>query len=185
MQPPMSQRPPSILQLLSGGDRRSIGHSELVVKRILANRRVVRDVVAALFDRSPIVRMRAADALEKVTRSQPQLLTPYKRELLAAAQHIKQQEVRWHIGPMLGRLSLTPWERQRVAKILAAWLRTDSSALVRVFALQALADLSLKDFHIRKQTLQRLRLEKDSESPAVRSRAARLLAELLKKPKKR
>ncbi len=41
-----------------------------------------------------LVRMRAADATEKITRNNPHLLRPYRREILGLMAEAKQQELR-------------------------------------------------------------------------------------------
>jgi hypothetical protein len=43
------------------------------------------------------VRMRAADAAEKVTRRNREFLQPYKKELLGLMVEAKEQELRWHL----------------------------------------------------------------------------------------
>lgn len=57
-----------IEQALTGGDRRSIGGVSLVVARALRDQSLVSHLVRALRSKSPLVPMRAADALEKLSR---------------------------------------------------------------------------------------------------------------------
>ncbi|MGC1903907.1 MAG: hypothetical protein WA715_08825 [Candidatus Acidiferrum sp.] len=68
--------------LLRGGDRRSIGRANEVAALIAKDPRLFPELVSGLWSDDHIVRMRAA-AAEKVTREQPQLLRPHKRESLA------------------------------------------------------------------------------------------------------
>jgi len=58
--------------------------------------------------------MRAADATEKITRSNPDLLRPYTRELLGLMAEAKQQELRRHLAAMVPRLKLNSKERELV-----------------------------------------------------------------------
>jgi len=42
--------------------------------------------------------MRAADAIEKVTRDRPELLQPWKQQLLGTVSALEDKELRWHAG---------------------------------------------------------------------------------------
>ncbi len=83
-----------ILKKLSGGDRRSIGRSNEVVAEVLTRPALLRHVFEGLAGDDPVLRMRAADALEKITAQRPELLQPFKTRLLAVADESMIEEVR-------------------------------------------------------------------------------------------
>ena len=166
-----------ILLKLTGGDRRSIGRSEEVVAAVLADASLFPHLFRGLVSADPIVRMRAADAAEKVTASRPELLRPFKRQLLDEVAAIDQQEVRWHVAQMLPRLVLTDAERASAAALLRGYL-SDRSRIVQTFALQALADLARQDAALLPGVLEILEEKVASGSPAVRIRCRKLLAQL-------
>jgi hypothetical protein len=85
--------------------------------------------------------MRAADATEKVAREIPDLLRPYKKELLGLMAEAKEPELRWHLAVMVPRLPLNSKERQLATSVLSSYLE-DRSSIVKTFALQGLADLT-------------------------------------------
>jgi hypothetical protein len=118
--------------------------------------------------------MRAADALEKVTRAQPGRLARFKPTLLRLARTAGQQELRWHLAQLLPRLDLTAQERARAARILRGYLR-DPSSIVRTFALQALADLATQYPAMWPGVHRRLRAAATRGTPAMRARARRIL----------
>ncbi len=64
---------------LKGGDRRSIGNVSAVVAAVGKKPGLFKDRVGGLFDPNPIVRMRAADAMEKCAADDPRLWQPFKR----------------------------------------------------------------------------------------------------------
>jgi hypothetical protein len=68
-----------------------------------------------------VIRLRAADAAEKVTRHHPEWLQPYKRRLLGDLARVEQPEVRWHVAQMLPRLDV---DRRDERKALAILWRT-------------------------------------------------------------
>lgn len=131
----------AISGLLKGGDRRSIGRSNQVVELVLRAPRRFDELIKCLWSDDPIVRMRAADAAEKVSTIRPELLKPYKTELLGLLAEAEQIELRWHLAQMIPRLPLTQGEGRRAADTLQLYLE-DRSSIVRTFALQALADIS-------------------------------------------
>ncbi len=166
-----------IRALLRGGDRRSIGRVPHVLERVKASPRLLDRLVAALSDADPVVCMRAADALEKASRRDASALQKHKHALLRLARCTAQQELRWHLAQMLPRLHLRPSQRRAAARTLQLYL-TDPSSIVRTFALQALADLALVDPALRPPALRSLRQAVRTGTPAMRSRATRLLREL-------
>ena len=120
-----------ILQKLTGGDRRSIGRANEVADEIVADSTLFAVVLEGLLFEDPIVRMRAADAIEKASIKRPELLQPHKSTLLNEVAAIGQQEVRWHLSLMLPRHRLEAAELNQLLAILDAHLR-DRSAIVRV-----------------------------------------------------
>ncbi len=167
----------NILKQLQGGDRRSIGKSDFVVQYVLKNPATFAHVFAGLWDDDPVVRMRAADAVEKVTRKQPELLQSWKRQLLGIAAFTKDKEVRWHFAQMAPRLRLTPPEQKQAVQILTGYLESDSS-IVKTFSMQALADLAAKDKNLLDEVMPQIERLTRSGTPAMRSRGRRLLKQM-------
>jgi hypothetical protein len=115
-----------LIAKLQGSDRRSIGRSEEVVSEVLADPGQFRLVFDAMLMPDPVVRMRAADAVEKLTRRRPDLLRGLEGRLLTEVTAIDQQEVRWHVAQLLPRLALTPQQRTQAVVILQGLLDDDS-----------------------------------------------------------
>ncbi len=95
-----------ILEKLKGGDLRSIGRAEEVVQDILNNPVLFTEVFEGMLDDDPLVRMRSADALEKVSSSHPEYLQPFKNRLISEVSQVRQQEVRWHVAQMFSYLEV-------------------------------------------------------------------------------
>jgi HEAT repeat protein len=167
----------AIAGMLKGGDRRSIGKANQIAKLILSEPKRFAELIQCLGDQDPIVRMRAADAAEKVTVIRPELLNPHKRELLGLAAEAEQIELRWHLALMVPRLELTSPERQRAAASLQRYLE-DRSSLVKTSALQGLADLAGQDASLRELAKQAIRESLQTGTAAMKARARKLLKEL-------
>lgn len=167
----------NILNLLQGGDRRSIGHSDQVAKMVWGNLRLFPELIAGLWSNDALIRMRAADASEKVTRRNPELLTPYRKKLLGLLGETNEPELRWHLAVMVPRLRLNSNERQRAIWLLNSYSQ-DRSSMVKTFALQGLADLAHDDRTIRSTVIEILRQARRSGTPAMKARSRKLLHEL-------
>jgi HEAT repeat protein len=163
--------------MLSGGDRRSIGRVDEVIEFAARNPRKISALIDCLWDKDPIVRMRAADALEKISREQPSVLQSRKDDLLALANESTQQEVRWHLAVVLPRLQLIGAESRRIAGILQTYLE-DRSSIVKTFAMQGLVDLTNQNASLRPTVIEVLRMATRNGTPAMRARGRKLLAQL-------
>ena len=155
-----------------------MGQSEEVAHQVRANPDLVVVLLQGALGDDPLVRMRAADALEKATRDRPEALRRHTRTILAALPTVEQQEVRWHWAQLVPRLQMTEAQRAAAVAVLERWLR-DDSRLVRVHALQALADLATLDPSLRDSVASHVRHATRSGPPSLRARA-RKLAKLLK-----
>jgi len=167
-----------VLKKLRGGDLRSIGKSEEVVQDVLENPALFGEVFEGMLDDDPTVRMRSADALEKVSSRHPEYLQPFKNRLINEASQIKQQEIHWHVAQMFSYLELSGSERDKVTRILLSYLDSDKSKIVKVCSMQTLANFAEEDKAIRPKVIVKLREIVEIGSPAMVSRAKKLLAKL-------
>jgi hypothetical protein len=166
-----------IVDRLRGGDRSSAGRTDEVVAMVLADPLLFDEVFAAIRDRDPVVRKRASDVAEKVTARRPELLAAHKQVLLGDLAHNPQEEVRWHIVQMLPRVDLDDAERDEAGDLLMGLLHDDSK-LVRVHAMESLAQLAQSDGDLRTRVIVAFDELSHSGSPALRTRARKLLAGL-------
>lgn len=166
-----------ILKKLEGGDLRSIGRSEEVVQDVLANPELFGELISGMLYDDPVIQMRAADAVEKVTAIHPEYLRPHKRLILEQIAHIEQQEVRWHIAQILPRLVLDDEEVQTAIEILTGFLN-DDSRIVRTFAMDSLAVFAERQPDMQPWVVALIEEMIEDGSPAMQSRGRKLLARL-------
>ena len=165
---------PGIEDLLDGGDRRSVGEVGRVVRRATRDATVVAALVAALRSKRPLVRLRAADALEKISRRDAKPLGLYRRQLTHAVAHTADPVVRWNLIQLLPRIPHDRDAMRRVSRRLEVWFLSDASAIVRVSALEAVAAFARQDSSL-EPLAQRMVLEGlTSPIASVRARARRL-----------
>lgn len=166
-----------ILAQLKGGDRRSIGNAGKAVKEAAADPTRFRSLFRGMSDRDPVVRMRAADAVEKITRRRSDLLQPFKQFLLRAAATAQDKQMRWHIAQMLPRLRLAAGDRSKAVRHLMDYL-DDESSIVKTSSMQALVDFSRQDHKLVPKVTPLIERLTKSGTPAMKSRGRKLLTVL-------
>lgn len=167
----------NVLDKLAGRDRRSIGRVNEVVEDVLCDPSLFEVVFNGMLGDDPIVRMRCADAVEKITSGHPEYLQPFKARLIHQVAQSEQQEVRWHVAQMIPRLDLSAEELEAVVVVLLDYLN-DRSKIVKTFSMQALADLAERNTHLREPVICLLEELTETGSPAMRSRGRKLLKKL-------
>ncbi len=163
-----------ILQKLIQGDMRTIGESQEVVDEVLNDNTLFHDLFEGLTDANPAVRMRSADALEKVTAQKPELLKPYKNKLIEIAKETTQQEVQWHIAQMFGTLKLEDGENVKVYKILNDYYQTSKSNIVKVMSLETMCHIAQSDEALKNNVEKILIGAIKHSSPSITARAKKL-----------
>jgi hypothetical protein len=154
-----------------------LGRSEQVAALVSEDPELFPELIAGLWSTDPLIRMRAADAAEKVTRKRRELLQPYKGELLGLMVETEQQELRWHLAAMVPRLQLNTKQRNLATSLLIGYL-DDRSSIVKTFALQGLADLAQDDPSVRPGVMEILREATRNGTPAMKARSRKLLVRL-------
>jgi hypothetical protein len=167
----------ALLASLSGGDLRSIGNSDRVVSRILAEPTLIAVLFQGVQSNDRVLRMRCADAIEKVTAKHPELLRPYKKTILHTLARIEEPEMRWHVAPMLARLPLSKTQEAAVVSTLLSYTH-DRSSIVKTMAMQALADIAIRNSHLVPGVKRHIEALLVTGTPAMRARAKKLLAAL-------
>jgi len=156
---------------------RTTGKSDELAKKATNKPLMIKELVLAISDDDKGVRMRAADALQKISESNPKEINKYKKEFIKYSS-INQKEVRWHLAQIYPLLDLSMHERETVIKKLQEWIQTDESNIVKVFSMQAIHDFSIKDDSLKALAKQAILNAMKFNTPSVNSRAKKLLKTL-------
>ncbi|SMF26736.1 uracil-DNA glycosylase family protein [Pseudobacteriovorax antillogorgiicola] len=132
----------SIVRILSNPDRRTVQGVDQAVRLIRVSPDRIEELIDCVFHQESVVAMRAADALEKINRSHPYLLKPYKKRILTIPKKQACKEARWHWCQVVPGLDLTDKQAQAVYETMAIFLE-DPSSILRTFALQGIVDLAV------------------------------------------
>lgn len=163
-----------LLTQLQGGDLRSVGQVGQVLAQVQSQADF--DLLAeGLFAPERIVVMRAADAVEKITRSRPGYLHRHKNAILSLFSTASDKELQWHLAQLAPRLNLSAPELQTVWTRLRAWITDRSgSRIVRVNALQALHDLAQRHPAFQPELQELLLVLEQESTPSLLARIRRI-----------
>lgn len=140
---------------LSGGDPRSLGDVEEVIDSVIGDPAQLDELFTCLFCEDAVVRMRAADGLEKLARRRPELLVPYIGRLLDEVAAIEQPSVQWHLAQIVAEVPLHPSQRRRAVEILKRSLERADNWIVLNSTIEALGRLAQDDPELRGWLAQR------------------------------
>ena len=166
--------PHPILMRLSGGTRCSLGITNTIVQYIHKDKNLFAALIYGMTVHDPIIRMRSADAAEKISRKSHHMLNAHKQFIISHLPEFVQKEVRWHIAPMCSRLLLSKKEASFVFKKLRSWTTEDVSRIVIANTLEALAHISNSHVHLHSQFSNILKRHESSSSPAITARCKKI-----------
>jgi HEAT repeat protein len=164
-------------RVLSGGDRRSIGRASVVAAFVLDHPATLGNLIGCLKSAEPVVRMRASDALEKISVKDTKNLDVHATFFLGLARDCAEQEIKWHMAQILPRLTLTDKQISEAVSIFQQYLQ-DPSRIVKAAALSALVALAVKKPALVRTVRALLEDTLHSSIPSARARARKLLKEL-------
>ncbi len=164
----------NILNQLEGGDLQSIGNVNRFIPRF-KSQSDFDELFGGLFHLDRRVVMRAADAIEKLTTSKKEFLTPHKFSLIRRLNTADQKELKWHLALIVPRLPLTARERGAVWDVFTRWARDHTeSRIVRVNALQALFDICAADPRLKTELVITLQELERQNIPSLNARIRKL-----------
>lgn len=132
----------SLLDKLKDGDLRSVGNVDKVLKEVTGQAQFD-ELFQGLSHHDRKIKMRAADAVEKLTVSNPGYLLKHKTEILQLCNAAHNIEFKWHLALLIPRLPLREEEIAFAWTLLNAWANDQKeSKIVRVNSLQALFQLT-------------------------------------------
>ena len=169
-----------IMNQLKNGDMRTKGKSEEVVVYVLKHPKQVDELFSGLLTHDAGLRMRCSDVLAKIAHHNPALIQPHKQYLIDTLSTIDQQEVQWHVAEIFSVIELDSKDQEKVVIILLHFLETTKSNIVKVFSLQALADIAERNSIHKFNVMQLIKNEMEKGTPSIVSRGKRLLKQLEK-----
>lgn len=166
-------------QLLLGKDRRRLNNSGVVAA--VHDQHSFDALFGLIFHHERPLVMRAADAVEKITRKKPEYLRAHKDQLLGILKSADHKELKWHVAQLIPRLPLEGSETADVWHILIHWaLNPHESKIVRVNSLQGLFDISRQHAGLEPDFIKTMESMEHTLIPSIDARIRKLKRKLNK-----
>lgn len=160
---------------LLGKDLRSISKANEVVK-IVETQEQFDELFSFLYVNDRLLMMRSIDAIEKIVRKYPEFLETHKEELLRFSRLTNNIEFKWHLALLFAKMTFDNREQTEVFKRLTKWaMDCSESKIVRVNAIQALHDMTLKNPNDRNEFLKMIASIKKEQIPSLNARIEKLI----------
>jgi exonuclease VII large subunit len=169
-------------KILSGGDLRSLGESNLLSTKI-KDQSNFDELFKCLFHKDRIVVMRAADAIEKITTNNKHYLTSHKNEIIKLCELVNNKELKWHLALVIPRLHLNTKEITKIWDTLTKWAKDKkNSRSVRVNSIQALFEIMKQKKEFVKEFDETLSELEEENIPSLNARIKKLKKTLATNP---
>jgi HEAT repeat protein len=160
-----------LLEKLRGGDLRSDGRANEVVEDVFMSPELLPLLIEGLNEPDKVVRGRTADVLEKISRTNPEMLKGLTEKFMYLAVHDDVPMVRWHLVMIFGNVKLSE-KTDEVLSILFGLLQ-DESVFVKSWSIVVLCILGIRHENRRKEILKNIKTLKDDDSVAIRSKVSK------------
>lgn len=166
--------------LLIGGHANSLGKTNEVITMVLQNKVLLAELYECMLNGDTWVRMRAADAFEKICREHPDWIEPYVDKLQSQLSGADQQaSIKWHLAQIYPQITLTTkqkefaltWLKSQVATINVDWI-------VAANCLKSLLFFAKRGDIPQTELEKLLHIQQNHPSKSVVKKATKILAEL-------
>ena len=159
---------------LIGKDIGSIRMNSIIVQSV-RDQSTFDELFKLMFHHERPLAVRAADAVEKITRTRRYFLSPHKYQLLTMLKSADHKELKRHLVRFMPRLELTAAEVNIVYRTLTYWaLNRHERKIVRAHSLQALSDFSQRFPELRRDFDQTVTTIKKEVIPSLHTRIRKL-----------
>jgi len=163
----------SVRDRLAGGPKAGLGCANEIVAEAVRSPKLIKDLVDALRDERTVVTIRAANALDKIQRGQPEEVARFGRQLVRTASECQDLRTRWNLVEVVGRLPLRGRDRALAIELMFEALGSPSGFL-RTFAMTGLVEYARHDSALKQRVRDVVAKALEDSSPAMRARARKL-----------
>jgi TPR repeat protein len=165
--------------LAAGGKTNSLGRVSEVIELVSNDRQRLDELYDCLLEEDAWLRMRAADALEKVCRQHPDWLLPFVDRFLDELATSSQPSIQWHLAQIYSQVDLTSEQKHCAIDWLRRLLSTKNiDWIVAANAMDTLAQFTKDGSFPTAEMIALLNVQQSHKSKSVIRRANKLLAEL-------
>ena len=164
----------AVLERLKGGSLISDGLANEVADEILKHPELLGDLIDGLKTTDDVIRARTAHAIERISRSKPDLIKILLPDLIELALNDPVPMVRWHMPMIFANVAYMDTEFNIVFPTLFRQLQ-DESVFVKTWAIASLAILGKRKEDMQEEIKRSLRALTSDPSISVRTRAKKAI----------
>jgi hypothetical protein len=170
----------NFVELLAvGGKSNSLGRVNEIIEFVFNDKSRLDELYDCLFDEDAWIRMRAADALEKICRVHPDWLLPYVDRFSADLTSSSQPSIQWHLAQIYNQVDLTDGQKRFAIGWLKQLLSTpEVDWIVAANAMATLVQFTRDGSFSAAEMVSLLKIQQQHKSNAIIKRANKLLTEL-------
>jgi len=146
-----------------------------MVESVLTGNASVAELIALLKLKDPKLCIQAMNIMYKIAEQNPQLIKPYKKDVLGWIAELKPVQCHWFVARILAVLNLNPSEQDRAVQICQSYL-TDSGQNVTTWTLNAIVVIAQTNSKYQTLADQMLSEAMSSHSSALQARARQLIS---------
>lgn len=165
-----------IIKLLSGGKITSIGSADEVIEMIKENPKVLGEVFPLFLDQDPVVAMRSSYVFMKLSKSDRDLILPFKSLIINNLGKYIQKEVRWHIPQILLVMDLSDQEKEKSYNTLMNWAEGKDGNIVVYYSLEAAFNIAKGNHSLLANFIPRLKKINKTDAKIVKNRCKKIAA---------
>jgi hypothetical protein len=164
-----------LLKILLGGDLKSDGRANEVADKVLGSPDLFDKLAEGLNEPNDVIRARTAHALERISRTHPEMMLSQLQRLIELGIKDPVPMVKWHIAMIFGNLTVTDAQQDMIYETLLRMLK-DKSVFVRSWSIVSLTILGRKDTEKRPEMIRKLNLLQKNKSKAIQNKVKKALS---------
>lgn len=167
-------------QLLTGGHPNSLGNTEMVVAKVLADHGKFADLYDCYQSPDEVVRLRVSSAMKRITKAAPELILGYMDKFQSDIANLDQPSAKWSLAQIFMWLSdrLTDQQTQRAIEIMQHNLETENDWIVQCNTAESLVHFAKSDPDLKQWLIPQLRRMTQDTRNSVARKGQKILATL-------
>jgi HEAT repeat protein len=163
-----------ILKMLSGGNLQSDGKANEAADWVITHPYLFDQMVEGLFESDDVIRARTAHALERISRTHPEMVLRLLPQFIDIAITDPVPMVKWHLAMIFGNL---PLPAEKVSGIVSTLFRMldDPSVFVKSWTIVSLTILGRKHSTTRERIADKIRPLQNDRSVSIRTKVLKAL----------
>lgn len=167
-----------LIGLLSGGTLTSTGKADVVIKLAQEDPKLLGEVFDLFLDKDPVVAMRSSYVFMKLSKSNRDLISPFRNLIINNLTKYVQKEVRWHIPQLLLVMDLSDQEKEKSYNTLMNWAEGKDGNIVVYYSLEAAFKIAKDNNHLLANFIPRLKKINKTDAKIVKNRCRKIAANL-------